>query len=206
MFEAPHSTDIEPFLEVGRARVARADDLIRVVTVGRLLARKGVDLLVRAVASARTQGVGVGLTIVGEGDDEPRLRALVGELSLTDVEWHGFVEHGDLPAELARADVFAFPTLLRSFRDRPAGGGGHRLAARRLASRRGCAGSRRDAETGFVVDPRDTAAFARALISLARDAGLRRRMGRAAHELAAGRTPENTAEAYLRAATEVALG
>ncbi|HEX6653056.1 MAG TPA: glycosyltransferase family 4 protein [Thermoleophilaceae bacterium] len=206
VFEAPHSTDIEPFLEVGRARVARADDLIRVVTVGRLLARKGVDLLVRAVSSARTQGVGVGLMIVGEGDEEPRLRALIGELSLTDVEWHGFVEHGDLPAELARADVFAFPTLLDPFgivlleaaaTGLPLVVSPHAGAARDLVE---------DAETGFVVDPRDTAAFARALISLARDAGLRRRMGRAAHELAAGRTPENTADAYLRAATEVALG
>ncbi|MGZ4178084.1 MAG: glycosyltransferase, partial [Solirubrobacteraceae bacterium] len=63
-----------------------------------------------------------------------------------------------------------------------------------------------EGETGFVVEPRDTAAFVRALTVLAGDAGLRARMGRAAHELAGRRTPADTADAYVRAATGVALG
>ena len=206
VFEAPHSTDIERFLDVGRARGQRPDDVLRVVTVGRLLAAKGLDLLLRAVAQARAQGVAVGLTIVGEGDDEPRLRALAGELGLTDVEWAGFVEPSELPAQLARADAFAFPTLGDTFGivllEAAAAGlplvcSPHAGAARDLVE---------EGETGFVVEPRDTAAVVQALTTLAGDAGLRGRMGRSAYELASRRTPADSADAYLRAATGVAFG
>jgi glycosyltransferase involved in cell wall biosynthesis len=206
VFEAPHSTDIGRFLDVGRARAHPADDVLRVVTVGRLLAAKGLDLLLRAVAQARTEAMPVALTIVGEGEDEPRLRALAGELALTDVEWRGFVEPGELPAQLARADVFAFPTLGDTFGiallEAAAAGlplicSPHAGAAPDLVA---------EGETGFVVEPRDTRAFARALTTLAGDAGLRARMGRAAYELARRRTPADTADAYVRAATGVALG
>ena len=206
VFEAPHTCDLERFLEVGRARIQRADDGISVLTVGRLLPAKGVDLLMRAVADARASGAAVGLTIVGEGDDEPRLRALADELMLDDVDWRGFVEPSGLPVLLARADVFAFPTLSDTFgivlleaaaTGLPLISSPYAGATRDLVERLG---------TGLVVEPRDTAALARALVALARDSGLRRRMGRAAYDVAARRTPARTAEAYLRAATSVALG
>jgi glycosyltransferase involved in cell wall biosynthesis len=206
VFEAPHTSDLERFLEVGRARIQRADDVISVLTVGRLLPAKGVDLLMRAVADARAGGAAVGLTIVGEGDDEPRLRALADELMLDDVDWRGFVDPSGLPVLLARADVFAFPTLSDTFgivlleaaaTGLPLISSPHAGATRDLVESLG---------TGLVVEPRDTAALARALVALARDSGLRRRMGRAAYDVAARRTPARTAEAYLRAATSVALG
>lgn len=206
VFEAPHSTDIERFLDVGRARVQRPDGVLRVVTVGRLLAAKGIDLLLRAVAQARAQGAAVALTVIGEGDDEPRLRTLAAELGLTDIEWGGFVEPSMLAPQLARADVFAFPTLGDTFGivllEAAAAGlplvcSPHAGAARDLVE---------EGVTGFVVEPRDTGAFARALTALAGDAGLRGRMGRAACELAGRRTPADTADAYLRAATGVAFG
>jgi glycosyltransferase involved in cell wall biosynthesis len=206
VFEAPHTSDLERFLEVGRARIQRADDVISVLTVGRLLPAKGVDLLMRAVADARARGAAVGLTIVGEGDDEPRLRALADQLMLDDVDWPGFVEPSGLPVLLARADVFAFPTLSDTFgivlleaaaTGLPLISSPHAGATRDLVESVG---------TGLVVEPRDTAALARALVALDRNPELRRRMGRAAYDLAARRTPARTAEAYLRAATSVALG
>jgi glycosyltransferase involved in cell wall biosynthesis len=40
----------------------------------------------------------------------------------------------------------------------------------------------RDGETGFLIDPRDLGGFVECLQSLVHDAGLRRRMGRAARE------------------------
>jgi hypothetical protein len=49
-------------------------------------------------------------------------------------------------------------------------------------------------------------AHARAIALVAGDAALRARMGRAAHHLAAERTPARTADAYLVAATAIALG
>jgi glycosyltransferase involved in cell wall biosynthesis len=206
VFEAPHSADIEGFLEVGRATVARDDETTRVVTVGRLLPAKGVDLLLAAVARARASGAKVALTVVGEGDDEPRLRGIAGALGVPDVEWRGFVEPSELPAQLARADVFAFPTRGDTF--------GMALleaaaAALPLVSSP-YAGATRDlvevGETGFVVDPHDTAAFADALVTLANDRALRSRMGRAARALASRRTPATAADGYMRAAAYAAAG
>ena len=57
-----------------------------------------------------------------------------------------------------------------------------------------------DFGTGDPQEPTDP------LIREALVAGLRERMGRAAHELAARRTPADTADAYVRAATGVARG
>ena len=206
VFEAPHSTDIERFLDVGRARGSAPTMSCGSSPSGACWPRRASTCCCGPWRRPGLEGVAVALTIVGEGDDEPRLRALAGELGLTDVEWAGFVEPSELPAQLARADAFAFPTLGDTFGivllEAAAAGlplvcSPHAGAARDLVE---------EGETGFVVEPRDTAAFVQALTTLAGDAGLRDRMGRSAYELASRRTPADTADAYLRAATGVAFG
>ncbi|HEV7529599.1 MAG TPA: glycosyltransferase family 4 protein [Solirubrobacteraceae bacterium] len=200
VFEAPHSTAMEPFTAVGLARAYDPAAVLHVITAGRLIPRKGVDRLLRAVAEARTRDVVVNLTIVGSGEEEAHLRSLAGELGLNDVAWIGFVQQRELPMLFAQANVFAFPTL-----DDPFGIVLLEAAASGLpliASPRGGATEDlvSDQGSGVVVDPDDTEAFAIALTTLARDPALRERMGRTAHEIAKVRTPTNTADAYLRAA------
>jgi glycosyltransferase involved in cell wall biosynthesis len=197
VFSAPHATRMEPFWQVAEQRTSRAPAL-RLLTVGRLIPRKGVDLLLRAVALARTTGAPVELAVVGSGPTEPRLRSLARELGLT-VTWHGFVDQPDLPAVYADADAFAFPTL-----DDPFGIVVLEAAAAGLpliASPYGGATEDfvRDGENGFVVDPRDTPSFATAIARLARDGDLRERMGRVAHEATQARTPAASAAGYLKA-------
>jgi len=203
VFEAPHSTNIAPFLQVADRREHSPAGELRVAVAGRLIPRKGVDLLLRAVAAARAQGTAVHVTVAGSGEEEGGLRALAAELGLTDVEWVGFVEQGDLPAVFARADVFAFPTRMDPFGIvlLEAAASGLALISSPHAGATGDLVA--EGATGFVVEPHDTAELARALARLARDPGLRERMGRAARALAGGRTPASTAEAYLRAAESV---
>jgi glycosyltransferase involved in cell wall biosynthesis len=55
-----------------------------VVSVGRLAPQKGYDLLIRAYAQAREQGLSDALVILGEGDERPALERLVAELGLGD--------------------------------------------------------------------------------------------------------------------------
>ena len=128
------------------------------------------------------------------------------ELMLDDVDWRGFVEPvafrlcwraPTCSRSRHSSDTFGIVLLEAAATGLPLISSPHAGATRDLVERLG---------TGLVVEPRDTAALARALVALARDAGLRRRMGRAAHDVAARRTPARTAEAYLRAATSVALG
>ncbi len=70
------------------------DELFRVVPnggrdktlifVGRLVSDKGVDLLLRALAHLRREGLKPDLTIVGTGPEREKLSALVGQFNLQD--------------------------------------------------------------------------------------------------------------------------
>lgn len=78
-----------------------------VASIGALIARKGHDLTIRAVASLP----GVQLRIAGEGPERARLERLIAELGVGDrVELLGSIPHAELPALLAAADVLALPS------------------------------------------------------------------------------------------------
>jgi glycosyltransferase involved in cell wall biosynthesis len=200
VFEAPHSTVIQPFIEVGRRRSYGSSTRLRLITAGRLIPRKGVDRLLRALAAARAKGAAVALTVVGAGEEDARLRGLAAELGLHDVEWIGFVQQHELPALFAQGEAFAFPTLEDPFGIVLLEAAASGLAL--VASPHG--GATEDLlaghDTGFVVDPEDIDAFAAVLVQLASDPPLRERMGRAALAVAEPRTPASTADAYVRAA------
>jgi len=75
--------------------------------------RKGIDVLIRALAKLKADGVKVKLRAVGyfhEPQYEIQLKRLVSELGLQQiVEWHGF--SANVYDELARMDLFVLPSL-----------------------------------------------------------------------------------------------
>ncbi|GJG89041.1 hypothetical protein tb265_42220 [Gemmatimonadetes bacterium T265] len=92
-FVAPNSLDVSAITAFARPP-ERAGDRAgrdRVLTVGRLIPEKRVDLLVRAFALARGRfGGPQRLTIVGDGPERPALEQLAASLCLTDsVEFAG---------------------------------------------------------------------------------------------------------------------
>jgi glycosyltransferase involved in cell wall biosynthesis len=203
VFHALHTTNMAPFWEVAVRRAqapAAVAGALRVVTVGRLIPRKGIDLLLRALAVARATEPGIHLAVVGSGPEEAALRRLTQELALVEaVEFLGFIDQPGLPAVYDAADVFAFPT-----RDDPFGIVLLEAAASGLplvASPFGGATLDlvEDGRTGYVTVPDHTPALASALVSLARDPALRRRMGAAAHASTRPRTPAAAADGYAQA-------
>ena len=85
----------------------------RLLYVGRIDERKGIDTAVRALAQLPGEAT---LDVVGSGDDEAqaRLRALVGELDLSErVRFTGIVPREALPERYAAADVTVFPVRWR---------------------------------------------------------------------------------------------
>src|SRR3954452_4699196 len=193
IFMTSHTTDLEPLWQVGRERAYGERDVVRVLGVGRLIARKGFDRLLRAVATALDAGAPIELRLVGTGPDEASLRALAGELGIaSSVSFDGFIDQAALPAVYAEADVFAFPTLREPFGFVMLEAAAAGLPA--VASPEG--GSTRDVidheRSGLVVDPNDVEGMAHALVRLSRDASLRERLGRAAHEATLGRTPSRS--------------
>ncbi len=85
-------------------------DRLLIGAAGRLSAEKGFDLLIRAVHPLLQGGLDVDLVIVGEGDERPRLEALIAELGLADrVQLLGY--RSDLPDWYEAMDVFALSSL-----------------------------------------------------------------------------------------------
>jgi glycosyltransferase involved in cell wall biosynthesis len=200
VFRAAHSTNLAPLHAVARTRCYGRDRRLRLLTVGRLIPRKGIDALLDAVVAARWSGADIELIVVGTGPEQTRLRRRATELALP-VRWRGFVDQPGLPAVYADADAFAFPSL-----DEPFGIVLLEAAASGLpvvaSPRAGATWDLVDDErTGFVVDPYDVGRHAEALARLAAEPQLREELGREAYRSTLDRTPEATARGYLEAAS-----
>jgi phosphatidylinositol alpha-1,6-mannosyltransferase len=98
--------------KMARAQFGLPDDAELVVSISRLVPRKGFDVAIRAVAALRKGHPDVVLAIAGGGRDERRLRQLAAELRAP-VRFLGRVPHDDLPALYACADVFTMPCRTR---------------------------------------------------------------------------------------------
>ena len=77
-----------------------------ILSTGRLILRKGYDLLIKAVHGLRH----VKLIIVGDGPERDALAQLAETLNV-ECELTGAVEHSNIPEMLLRGDVFVLPSL-----------------------------------------------------------------------------------------------
>ena len=76
----------------------------RVVVLGRVVAHKRVDLVVRAIADVRRRRPGVTVDVVGTGDEIDRVRAAIREEHLDDaVMLHGFLPEAEKSRVLSGA-------------------------------------------------------------------------------------------------------
>lgn len=87
---------------------------IKLITVSRLLERKGIHLLLDAIATP--PGLPVELEIIGTGSYEQALKKQVRDLKLEDkVSFKGFVNRNTLPNFYQKADIFVLPSMTESF-------------------------------------------------------------------------------------------
>ena len=151
--------------------------------VGRLVERKGVHVLLRALAAVR-ESAEVRLTIIGDGPMMASWSQEARELGLGDaVSFRGFVSDEDLAGEYARSDIFVLPAV----RDRKGDVEGlgvvliealmHGLPV--IASDCGGIPDVVTAESGLLVPPGDVDALAQAIMRFVADPGLARRMAEA---------------------------
>jgi len=83
-------------------------------TAGRLVAGKGIDLLIEAVGILRQRRVPCSLVIAGDGPDRADMANLAQQRGITDaVHFAGFVD--DMPAFYSALDIFALCSLTESF-------------------------------------------------------------------------------------------
>lgn len=155
-----------------------------VVCVSRMVARKGQDVLVRALPLIRRQVPDAALLLVGDGPNRPTVERLVDRLGLRDhVVLTGRVPWDRTPDYYAAGDVFCMPTRTRRGGLEPEALGICYLeaAATGLPVVAGDSGGAPDAvldgENGFVVDGRDVGAVADRCAGLLADRELARRFG-----------------------------
>ena len=96
----------EPARASARRAFALPTDTTLVVSVSRLVPRKGFDVVIEAADRLVRSGRKVAVAIAGGGRDEGRLRRLAGEASVP-VHFLGRVPDEALPALYGCADVFA---------------------------------------------------------------------------------------------------
>ncbi len=188
----PPGVDVDRFvpLDAGDRRAARrrfalAPDAPTVVSVSRLVPRKGMDVLVEAAGALAGTVPGVQIAIAGGGRDRRRLERLARRHGAP-VEFLGRVPDADLPALYGCADVFAMLCRNRWAGLEQEGFGIVFLEAAACAVPQvaGRSGGSHEAvvhgETGLVVDdPHSVEAAVDALGRLLRHPDEARRMGEA---------------------------
>lgn len=98
------------------ATVPAASDAPELVFVGRLLAHKGGDLLLQALALLRARGKMPTLAIIGDGPERGRLEALARRLGVaSQVRWLGRVPDCRLFAVLKGARALVLPSTREGF-------------------------------------------------------------------------------------------
>lgn len=92
---------------------------IRIVTVGRLIEKKGFDLLLHALAKQPADMPQFQCTIMGGGEEAASLESLRDSLKLQDrVEFTGAVPNHEVRERLQAADLFVLPCRIAKSGDR----------------------------------------------------------------------------------------
>jgi glycosyltransferase involved in cell wall biosynthesis len=192
-----NTVDIEGWIERADRLPARSGDAdVVVLSVGRLVTEKGLDILLRAIA--QTGDERLRLVIAGAGPEAARLAELAKDLGVR-LEIRGDLAEDALAAEYVAADIFALlsPHEPWGVVVNEAAASGLPLV---LSDRVGAAHDLLlDGENGFLVPAGEVSAATVALGRLAADASLRRSAGARSRELVRDWGYEPSVENFLAA-------
>jgi phosphatidylinositol alpha-1,6-mannosyltransferase len=190
VFVSPEGADVGKFervdervLEAVRER-HRLDGRFVILTVGRLVERKGHDTVLRALPRVAKSVPNVSYVIVGDGPHEAPLQSLARELGIEDrVAFCGRVPEDELVAYYHACDVFVM--ISRELSEDTEGFGIVFIEA--AACGKPTLGGRSggipdaivDGETGILIEPETVDPLTTALVSLSADRDLARRLGEA---------------------------
>jgi len=166
-----------------RRRLAIDDTAGVILCVGRMVPKKGFDVLIRALAEPVLQGQPVVAVMVGEGDDKALWQALARDLGVAErVRWVGSVPKTAIGRYYNMADLLAMPSV-----SRPADGLNvcvlDAMSCARPVVATPVAGNPLaviPGVTGLIVPEQEPAALAAAVAALLGDPALRRQMAAAA--------------------------
>lgn len=179
--------DVEHFVPTDssnlRAELGLTDKSV-IISVGRLVHRKGQDMLIASLPAIKTAVPNVHLVLVGVGPHQAYLEKLAFKLQVSDcITFIGRINYAELPEYICLGDVFAMPSRSRFFGLEVEGLGIVYLEASAcgLPVVGGSSGGAPDAvlvgETGVVVDGTNVSEIAQACIELLNNPELSALMG-----------------------------
>jgi glycosyltransferase involved in cell wall biosynthesis len=178
-----HGVDLARF-PAHRTQREKTDPLV-ILSVGRLVEKKGTDVLLEALARLPA-GLHWKLVHVGNGPLLSNMKDLCRKLGLADrVEWRGALAQDEVLREYRSADLFALASRVARDGDRD---GLPNVLVEAQSQGLACVASRisavpelvTDGLTGVLVPPDDAAALSQALQELMTDPARRRALGEAA--------------------------
>lgn len=208
----PHGIDLAPFAHLPargafRSKYLNGFDGALLLYLGRLNAKKGLDILVKALQQVHSREPAARLAIVGAGDPPEfaaQVQAWVNEYGLQqDVVMPGLLMGSDKLRALADADIFVLPSHAENFSFAMFEAMAARLPVV-ISDTLNFAPEVAHTGAGRVV-PREPEAFAEAVVQLLASPDTRRAMGEQGAQLAAryswsaiGKQMERTIEAVVR--------
>jgi phosphatidylinositol alpha-1,6-mannosyltransferase len=181
--------DVEHFMPIDASPLRQSlglSDKKVIVSVGRLVHRKGQDFLIESMPQILQSVPEAHLLLVGQGPYRSHLEKLVAKHSLQkNITFIGRIQYQDLPGYICVGDIFAMPSRSRFAGLEVEGLGIVYLEASAcgLPVIAGASGGAPDAViegvTGYVVEGTDTKQIAQRAIELLKDENLRGTMGSA---------------------------
>jgi colanic acid/amylovoran biosynthesis glycosyltransferase len=156
-----------------RSRQPRPDGVLRLVSVARLVEKKGIEYAIRAVAELKTTGRRIVYTIVGDGPLAQHLARLVADLRVGDVvHWLGTRAQPDVIRILDDAHVLVAPSVVAGNGDEE---GTPAILMEAMAMGLPVIATRHsgipevveDGVSGILVPERDAGALARGIVAIA---------------------------------------
>jgi glycosyltransferase involved in cell wall biosynthesis len=133
---------------------------VNLLFVGRLIERKGVDVLLRAFCDLAREHADVALTVAGDGPEKGRLQELCWQLGVAQrVTFLGHLDRTSLAERYRRASIFVLPALRDAMPNAALEAMASGLAV--IATPGGAGDLIRD--NGFVIAPRDPSSIRHAV-------------------------------------------
>ena len=181
-----HGLDLERFPKrrSGASDRDGSGEPVRLLSVGRLVEKKGYDLLLDALA-ALPGDIHWRFLHIGGGEQKDALKAKAEKLGIADrIDWRGAQPQEAVKAALDEAGVFVLPSRIAKSGDRD---GLPNVLMEAASQALPCLSTSisaipeliEDEKTGLLVPPEDAAALGGALERLIRDPALRQRLGEA---------------------------
>lgn len=155
-----------------------------ILTVGNFVSKKGIDVIINAIAKVSEKFPNIAHLIIGEGPDEDKLKSLVEELKLKDkVRFEGRKIKEELANYYNMADIFVL--MSRDIHGEVEGLGIVHLEAAYFSKPviGGKSGGTIDAvehgKTGYIIDSKNQKELEKKLLLLLKNKKLRQKLGKA---------------------------